>query len=196
MINKDNIIAARVAARLQNQSVFNYPRSGAFDSAAFAKTYRGKRLDFTRKLRECEISGESFQGQILLAEHHIYEALTKIRYYQNQWYIKGEKSYFETDQDACRIIKNLDSSIFDRLSPAFIALDSADPLHTIRSEYKKLQRAFIVGLDSADVNYSTGKGKYAKRLFKYNPAAKEYLESTRNLCEKILEEAFKRQNNE
>jgi len=111
----------------------------------------------------------------------------------DQWYIQGQKSPFETDQDACRIIKNLESSIFERISPAFVALDSADPSHTVRAEYKKLQDALKMRINAVDQAHPSGKGKYAKRLKEYQPIAKEYLDKTEELCRKILVEAFNNQ---
>lgn len=193
LIDNTKIISQKVAARMQGYTVFNFPRSNTFNPTEFEKNYRGKREDFTRKLREYEVMGESPQGQILLAEHHIAEALRNTRYFFNQWYIQGQKSPFETDQDACRIIKNLESSIFDRLSPTFVALDSADPSHTVRAEYKKLQDALQKRINTVDQTHPSGKGKYAKRLKEYQPITKEYLDKTEGLCREILVEAFNNQ---
>jgi hypothetical protein len=193
LIDSTKIISEKVMARMQGYRVFNFPRSGAFNPAEFEKNYRGKAEDFTRKQRECEVIGESPQGQILLAEHHISEVLRTTRYFFNQWYIQGQKSPFETYQDACRIIKNLESSIFNRLSPAFVALDSADPLHTVRVEYKKLRDSFQKGINAVDQTHPNGKGKYAKRLKEYQPIAKEYLDKTEELCRAILVVAFNHQ---
>lgn len=190
MIDNTKIIFEKVVAKLEGYTAYNYPRSGNFNPTQFSKNYRGKAEDFTRKQREHEMMGESSQGQTLLAEHHISEALIKIRYFLNQWYVQGQKSPFETDQDACRIIKNLESSIFDRLSPAFIALDPVDPLQTLRSEYKNLQDTLQTSINTVDQTFPNGKGKYTRRLKEYQPIAKEYLDRTEKLCKKILVEAF------
>ena len=191
MIDKTTIIAGKVAARLQNYTVFNCPRSGAFNPTNFVNNYRGKRLDFARKQREYEISCESPMGQTLLAEHHITEALRYITHYLGQWYLTGEKSYFETDQDGCRIIKHIESMIFDRLSPAFVGLDALDSQNTVRAIYTPLKNALNNGIKAIDLKYPKGKGKYTKRLKEYIPIARKYLDDVKSLCLKLETECFK-----
>ena len=193
MIDNTNIIAEKVAARIQRYSAYNYTRSGKFDPQAFSQSYRGKQDEFGRKQREYEISLESPMGQTLLAEHHITEALNKTTHYLSRWYLNGEKSDFDTDQDACRIIKHIESAIFDRLSPAFVGLDALDPQNTVRAIYTPLKNSLDAGVQAVDQRHPKGKGKYAKRLKEYVPIARKYLDDVKSLCETLKTECFKGQ---
>lgn len=191
MIDNTKIIAEKVAARVQGYSAYNYPRSGKFNPQEFSQSYREKREEFTRKQREYEIGLESPLGQTLLAEHHITEALSNINRHLGQWYIKNEKSYFETAQDACRIIKHIDIAIFDRLSPAFVGLYALDPQNAVRAIYAPLKKSLDDGIQAVDLRYPKGKGKYAKRLKEYASIASAYLEGVKSLCETLQTECFK-----
>lgn len=191
MIDNTKIIAEKVAARFKRYGVYNYPRSGKFNPQEFSQSYRNKREEFTRKQREYEIGLESPMGQSLLAEHHITEALSNITRHLGQWYLNNEKSYFETAQDACRIIKHIDIAIFDRLSPAFVGLDALDQQNTVRAIYTPLKNSLDDGIKAVDLRYSIGKGKYAKRLKEYAPIARQYLEGVKSLCETLKTECFK-----
>ena len=193
MIDNTKIIAEKVAARLKKYGVYNYPRSGKFNPQAFSQSYQGKKGEFGRRQREHEIGLESPMGQTLLAEHHITEALNKTAYYLGQWYLNSEKSDFDTAQDACRIIKHLESAIFERLSPAFVGLDALDPQNTVRAIYTPLKNSLDDGIQAVDLRCSKGKGKYAKRLKEYAPIAKQYLEGVKSLCETLKTECFKTQ---
>lgn len=193
MIDNTNIVASKVAAKIQGYSVYNYPRSGKFNPQGFSQSYQGKKDEFGRRQREHEIGLESPMGQTLLAEHHITEALNKTTYYFGQWYLNGEKSAFDTAQDACRIIKHIESAIFERLSPAFVGLDALDPQNTVRAIYTPLKNSLDDGIQAVDLRHSKGKGKYAKRLKEYAPIAKQYLEGVESLCETLKAECFKAQ---
>lgn len=191
MIDNTKIIAEKVAARFKRYGVYNYPRSGKFNPQEFSQSYRNKREEFTRKQREYEIGLESPMGQTLLAEHHITEALSNITRHLSQWYLNNEKSYLETAQDACRIIKHIDIAIFDRLSPAFMGLDALDQQNTVRAIYTPLKNSLDDGIQTVDLRYSKGKGKYAKRLKEYAPIARQYLVGVKSLCETLKTECFK-----
>lgn len=193
MIDNTKIIAEKVAARFKRYDVYNFPRSGQFNPQAFFQSYQGKKDEFGRRQREHEIGLESPMGQTLLAEHHITEALNKITHYLGRWYLNGEKSDFDTAQDACRIIKHIESAIFERLSPAIVGLDALDPQNTVRAIYTPLKNSLNDSIQVVDLRHSEGKGKYAKRLKEYAPIAKQYLESVKSLCETLKTECFETQ---
>lgn len=190
MIDNTNIVATKVAAKIQGYSVYNYPRSGKFNPEGFSQGYRGKKDEFGRRQREYEIGLESPMGQTLLAEHHITEALNKTTHYLGRWYLNGEKSDFETNRDACRIIKHIESAVFDRLSPAFVGLDALDPQNTVRKIYTPLKNSLNDGIQAVDQRHPRGKGKYAKRLTEYAPIVRQYLEGVKSLCETLKTECF------
>lgn len=184
MVDNEKIIAARVAARIEEPTDFpdcNYE--------SFCSNHSGA-AHIDRKWREFEIENASTFKKIGLAEHHTQKIHKDIKNMLERPPFNGERGFWQDDRAVCGGIENYPDQILDRLAPVFAAFDSLDPNHQVRGNFEFITNEFKSQAIKIRDQLPSGRGMYKKRLKAFIPIGEKYLRDCFDITGKLIKSPF------
>lgn len=170
MINKDKIIAARVAARLGDSED---PLECNYED--FCRGYEGPKPLMHRKWLEYEITNKPTEEKVRLAKHHTTKIHNDMKGMLGKAPPNGKSGFWQNDRAVCGGIENYPDQILNRLAPVFAALDSLDPNHQVRKVFESATSEFKDQVTKVHNQFPSGKGMYKNRLNDLTPIGQKYL---------------------
>ncbi len=184
-LNKSKFIAAKVIERMGGSDINT---SSNFEK--YINSCRSKEVQRSVEIKIEAISRHGEYQRILDGGHHFKCAIQEVIASIERNLPGACNSSIQNPSNKAKNIRELTDELDNRILPALAGIQSIDESEHAFEEYEAIKRKFNDAISKIDSGYPNKKTAVIDRLDRYQPPAKELIESSKHFCSVILNDIY------
>lgn len=184
-LNKDRVTAARVAQRMRDSSDIK-----PADLTKFLTDFKGTPIERSIAIKVEAIRQHGEYGGILDAEHHLKCAIKEVIRSAENTLGSLHISADNNPSNSAKYLRGLTDSLDIRIVPALAGMEPLDVFNHAHQEYEAIKKKYKNAIGAVDSEYPKINTAIKERIKKYQPHARELLDSSKSFCESILRDVY------